>query len=291
MTTDLTQAICELIRITSTDLPAAVEQRLRKGQELETPGSAARGAMDTILENVEMTRKNSTPICQDTGTPIFFVTHPAEINPSELVGQIRQAVELATKKSYLRPNAVDSLTGRNTGNNLGDDYFPSMHFSQVEDKTLTIDLILKGGGCENVGAQYSLPDDRLKAGRDLEGVRKVVLDAVNKAQGEGCAPGFLGVAVGGDRGTSYAASKEVLLRPLEDVNPDGSLKQLEERITEESNQLGIGPMGFGGKTTVLGTKITSTHRLPASFFVTVSYMCWAYRHRKMLVTGDSVQYE
>ncbi len=291
MTIDLTQAICELIRITSTDLPAAVEQRLRKGQELEAPGSAARGAMDTILENVEMTRKNSTPICQDTGTPIFFVKHPVEVNPNDLAGQIRQAVELATKKSYLRPNAVDSLTGRNTGNNLGDDYFPSMHFSQVEDKTLTIDLILKGGGCENVGAQYSLPDDRLKAGRDLEGVRKVVLDAVNKAQGEGCAPGFLGVAVGGDRGTSYAASKEVLLRPLDDVNPDNSLKQLEEQITEEANQLGIGPMGFGGNTTVLGTKITSTHRLPASFFVTVSYMCWAYRHRKMLVTRDSVQYE
>lgn len=291
MTTDLTQAICELIRITSTDLPAAVEQRLRKGQQLEPPGSAARGAMDTILENVEMTRKNSTPICQDTGTPIFFVKHPVEINPNDLAGQIRQAVEMATKKSYLRPNAEDSLTGRNTGNNLGDDYFPSIHFSQVDGKTLTIDLILKGGGCENVGAQYSLPDDRLKAGRDLEGVRKVVLDAVNKAQGEGCAPGFLGVAVGGDRGTSYAASKEVLLRPLDDVNPDNSLKQLEEQITEEANQLGIGPMGFGGKTTVLGTKITATHRLPASFFVTVSYMCWAYRHRKMLVDGDNVRYE
>ena len=291
MTLDLTQAICELIRITSTDLPAAVEQRLRKGQQLETPGSAARGAMDTILENVEMTRKNSTPICQDTGTPIFFVKHPVEINPNDLTGQIRQAVEIATKNNYLRPNAVDSLTGRNTGNNLGDGYFPSIHFSQVEGKTLTIDLILKGGGCENVGAQYSLPDDRLKAGRDLEGVRKVVLDAVNKAQGEGCAPGFLGVAVGGDRGTSYAASKEVLLRQLDDVNPDNSLKQLEEQITEEANQLGIGPMGFGGKTTVLGTKITSTHRLPASFFVTVSYMCWAYRHRNMLVDGDSVRYE
>jgi len=291
MTTDLTLAICELIRLTSTDLPAAVEKRLRKGQELEAPGSAAREAMDRILENVEMTRKNSTPICQDTGTPIFFVRHPVDINPNELAGQIRQAVELATKKSYLRPNAVDSLTGRNTGNNLGDDYFPSMHFSQVEGHTLTIDLILKGGGCENVGAQYSLPDDRLNAGRDLEGVRKAVLDAVNKAQGEGCAPGFLGVAIGGDRGTSYAASKEVLLRPLDDANPDESLQKLEERITAEANTLGIGPMGFSGETTVLGTRITSTHRLPASFFVTVSYMCWAYRHHKMLVEGDSVQYE
>ncbi len=291
MTTDLTQAICELIRITSTDLPAAVEQRLRKGQQLETPGSAARGAMDTILENVEMTRKNSTPICQDTGTPIFFVKHPVEINPNDLAGQIRQAVEMATKKSYLRPNAVDSLTGRNTGNNLGDDYFPSIHFSQVDGKTLTIDLILKGGGCENVGAQYSLPDDCLKAGRDLEGVRKVVLDAVNKAQGEGCAPGFLGVAVGGDRGSSYEAAKEVFLRPLNEANGKESLRDLEERITYEANQLGIGPMGFGGKNTVLDTKITTLHRLPASYFVSVSYMCWAYRRRTMVVDGDEIRYE
>jgi len=291
MKTDLTQEICELIRITSTDLPAVVEKRLREAQQQEKAGSAARGAMDTILTNVEMTRKNSTPICQDTGTPIFFVQSPNGVDANELARQIRQAVELATKKSYLRPNAVHSLTGKNSGNNLGDDYFPSIHLKQVEGDTLTIDLILKGGGCENVGAQYSLPNDQLNAGRDLEGVRRVVLDAVNRAQGEGCAPGFLGVAVGGDRGTSYAASKEVFLRDPDDHNPDPELDKLEDRITTEANQLGIGPMGFGGKTTVLGTKITSTYRLPASFFVTVSYMCWAYRRRRMTVAGDRVNYE
>jgi fumarate hydratase class I len=289
MKTDLTQEICELIRITSTDLPAVVEKRLREAQKQENAGSAARGAMDTILANVEMTRKNSTPICQDTGTPIFFVQYPAGVDANELAGQIRQATELATKKSYLRPNAVHSLTGKNSGNNLGDDYFPSIHLKQGD--ALIIDLILKGGGCENVGAQYSLPDDRLNAGRDLEGVRKVVLDAVNRAQGEGCSPGFLGVAVGGDRGTSYAASKEVFLRNPDDHNPDPELDLLEERITKEANELGIGPMGFGGITTVLGTKITSTYRLPASFFVTISYMCWAYRRRRMIVAGDRVNYE
>jgi len=291
MKTDLTQEICELIRITSTDLPVQVEKRLRKAQRLEEEGSAARGAMDAILANVEIARKNSTPICQDTGTPIFFIQYPAGVDAKELTSQIRQAVEMATKKSYLRPNAVNSLTGKNSGNNLGDDYFPSIHLKQVEGETLTIDLILKGGGCENVGAQYSLPDDRLTAGRDLDGVRKTVLDAVNRAQGEGCAPGFLGVAVGGDRGSSYAVSKEVLLRDPADHNPDPELDHLEDRITAEVNQLGIGPMGFGGKTTVLGTKITSTYRLPASFFVTVSYMCWAYRHRRMTVAGDKVNYE
>jgi fumarate hydratase class I len=150
--------------------------------------------------------------------------------------------------------------------------------------------MLKGGGCENVGAQYSLPDSRLGAGRDLEGVRKVVLDAVHKAQGQGCAPGVLGVAIGGDRGSSYYGSKETLLRSLDDSNPDQKLDDLENRLTEEANQLGIGPMGFGGKTTVLGTRITGLHRLPASYFVSISYMCWAYRRRRLEVTvnGETV---
>lgn len=291
MKNDITQEVLELVRMASTDLPAPVEKRLRDALEREEPGSAARSAMETIIKNVEMTRKNSTPICQDTGTPIFFVKYPAGYDAGLLTDQIRAAVALATQQTYLRPNAVDSLSGKNTGNNLGDDYFPTIHFTQVAGDTLTIDLILKGGGCENVGAQYSLPDNRLQAGRDLEGVRRVVLDAVHNAQGEGCAPGFLGVAVGGDRGTSYVASKEVLLEDLDGDNEDPALAELEERITREANELGVGPMGFGGQATVLGTKIKSTYRLPASFFVTVSYMCWAYRRRKMTVTGDVVSYE
>ena len=288
---DLTQEILELVRFTSTNLPPDVEKVLREALEKEVPGSAARGALETILSNVEMTRRNSTPICQDTGTPIFFVHYPDGWSPRQLREQIQAAVMEATKKNYLRPNAVDSLNGKNTGNNLGDQYFPTIHFEETDGETLTIDLMLKGGGCENVGAQYSLPNNQLKAGRDLEGVRRAALDAVWTAQGEGCAPGFLGIAIGGDRGTSYAASKEALLSKVDAANPDAELSALEERITSEANQLGIGPMGFGGNTSVLGTKITSTYRLPASFFVTVSYMCWAYRRRKMLVSAGQVVYE
>lgn len=288
---DLTQEILELVRLTSTNLPPDVEKVLASALDREEAGSAARNALETIMKNVEMTRRNSTPICQDTGTPIFFVRYPEGWSPSKLRGQIRAAIAEATKKTYLRPNAVNSLNGKNTGTNLGDQYFPTIHFEEAPDDTLSIELLLKGGGCENVGAQYALPDDRLKAGRDLEGVRKVVLDAVWKAQGEGCAPGFLGVSIGGDRGTSYVASKEALLRMVDQANPDAELDALETRITQEANQLGIGPMGFGGETTVLGTKITSTYRLPACYFVTVSYMCWAYRRRKMLVQNDQVVYE
>ena len=287
---DLTASFLELIRLAATDLPAEVEQSLHTAQGREAPGSAAAGALETILENVELARKNSTPVCQDTGTPIFYVKYPEGWSTRKLRDQIRQATAQATALSYLRPNAVDSISGKNSGNNLGDDYFPTIHFEETVEETLTADLMLKGGGCENVGAQVSLPNAQLGAGRDLGGVRKVVLDAVHKAQGKGCAPGILGVAIGGDRGSSYYASKEALFRSLEDTNPDPKLAALEEQLTDEANQLGIGPMGFGGETTVLGVKVKSMHRLPASFFVSISYMCWAYRHRSMVVDGADVTY-
>jgi len=286
----ITDKILELIRIASTDLPPDVEKSLRKAVEQEEPGSAARGALETILQNVELSRKNSTPICQDTGTPIFYVRYPEGWSTRKLRRQIEEAVATATRLSYLRPNAVEALSGKNSGDNLGDQHFPTIHFEEVDGETLTIDVILKGGGCENVGAQYSLPDTALGAGRDLAGIRKVVLDAVQKAQGQGCAPGILGVAIGGDRGSSYYASKEVLFQNLEAQNPDPKLAEMEKRLTEESNQMGIGPMGFGGSITVLGAKMTSMHRLPASFFVSISYMCWAYRRRRMTLQGDQVSY-
>jgi fumarate hydratase class I len=288
---DLTNEVLELIRRTSTDLSPDVEERLHSAVEQEAPGSAARGALETVIKNVEMSRKNSTPICQDTGTPIFYVKHPSGWSTLQLKNQIRNALAEATKKAYMRPNAVNAVTEKNSGNNLGGDDFPSIHFEEIEGDALTIELMLKGGGSENCGVQYSLPDGRLGAGRDLKGVRKVVLDAVHHAQGQGCAPGILGVSIGGDRGTGYARSKEVLYEKLGTRNADPKLAELEETLTKEANELGIGPMGFGGRTTVIDTKITGLYRLPASFFVTISYMCWAYRRRKMTVRGDQVSYE
>jgi fumarate hydratase class I len=289
---DLTNEILELIRLTSSSLPPDVEERLKAAVEKEEPGSAARGALETIMKNVELSRTQSTPICQDTGTPIFYVHYPEGWSTRRLKEQIRAAMAEATKRSYMRPNAVDAIYDKNSGDNLGGDDFPYIHFEEVNaDEPLTIELMLKGGGCENVGAQHSLPNAALGAGRDLKGVRKVVLDAVHKAQGQGCAPGILGVAIGGDRGSSYYASKEVLFDEIGTRNPDPKLSALEEQLTGEANQLGIGPMGFGGQTTVIDTKITGLHRLPASYFVSVSYMCWAYRRRKMTVAGDEVSYD
>lgn len=288
---DFTNEIVELIRLTSTDLSPDVEGVIASAGEKEAAGSAARGALDTILENIALARQNSTPICQDTGTPIFYVQHPHSWSTRALREQIRASVAEATSLTYLRPNAVDAVRGVNSGNNLGDESFATIHFEETEDDILIIDLMLKGGGCENVGAQYALPDTRLGAGRDLEGVRRVTLAAVNHAQGKGCAPGFLGVAIGGDRGSSYTASKEALFRKLGESNPDPTLSKLEKQLVQESNRLGIGPMGFGGETTLLGVHVRGMHRLPASYFVSISYMCWAYRRRRMIVQGQDVVYE
>ncbi len=280
---DLVAPLLELVRKAATELPQDMVDALEKGKAREVPGSAAAQALEAILQNVEMAREMSTPICQDTGTPIFEVYYPFGVSTRMLKEQIEEAVVLATAKSYLRPNAVDSLTGKNSGNNLGIE-FPTIHFHEWAEERIFITLQLKGGGSENVSIQYKLPDARLAAGRDLEGVRRVVLDAVLKAQGKGCAPGVLGVAIGGDRGTGYIVAKRQLLRKIGEPNSDPQLDALERRIYSEANELGIGPMGFGGKTTILDVKIGIAHRLPACYFVTIAYMCWANRRASLTVS-------
>jgi len=286
---NLTEDFVELIRRGSTDLPADIEAALRKGQAREAPGSAAQGALDTILENVALARENSTPICQDTCVPTFYVHHPRGTDTDEVRAQAEAALAEATRLTYMRPNAVDPLTGRNSGNNLGVG-FPSFHFADWDQDVLQVDLLLKGGGSENLGVQYKLPHPLLEASRDLEGVRRLVLYATYRGQGKGCAPGILGVAIGGDRPASHLHAKEQLLRPLDDVNPNPKLAALEARLLEECNKLTIGPMGFGGQTTVLGVKIGAYHRHPACFFVTIAYMCWACRRAKMTVQGNQVTF-
>jgi fumarate hydratase class I len=287
---DLTEHFIELIRRASTDLPADVEAVLRAAQAGEESGSAAAGALKAILENVALARANSTPVCQDTGTLIFYISHPQGMGTRWLRAQIEAAVAGATRRAYLRPNAVDPLTGRNSGNNLGVG-FPSFYFQEREEDLLRVDLLLKGGGSENVSVQYKLPHSGLKAGRDLEGVRKVVLDAVYQAQGRGCAPGILGVAIGSDRSSGYVHAKEQLFRPLGDVNPVEDLATLEKRLLDECNHLGIGPMGFGGRTTVLGVKMGTYHRVPASYFVSIAYMCWACRRARLEVRDTEVMFK
>jgi len=240
--------------------------------------------MGVIRDNIALARTASAPLCQDTGSVLFYVHAPVGLDTIAFREAAEAAVRLATEKGWLRQNSVDSLTGANAGTNVGPGH-PTIHVEPWRDESVEVRLMLKGGGCENVGAQYALPDTALGAGRDLAGVRKCVLDAVLTAQGKGCGPGILGVCIGGDRATGYAHSKEQLLRSMDDRNPDPELDRLEHGLVEEANTLGIGPMGFGGQTTLLGVKIGVLNRLPASYFVSVSYMCWAHRRQGVVLDG------
>jgi fumarate hydratase class I len=276
----LEAALLELIRRASSDLPADVESALQAAHQREARGSTARNALATLLENTAIARAASQPICQDTGTNIYWIDGPTALPEYALRAAIERATRTATKKGYLRPNVVHPVTGANTGDNVGIEN-PQLHYRQHRGSALVVRLLLKGGGCENVSIQYSLPENRLLAGRDLRGVERCIIDSAFQAQGKGCAPGIFGVGIGGDRVSSYVVAKEALLRPLDDVHPDPAIAALERKALAELNTLEIGPMGFGGRTTALGVKLGIAHRVPASYFVSVAYMCWACRRRTL----------
>jgi fumarate hydratase, class I len=281
--------VYRLIVETSTNLPADVRRAVAAAKEAEDSATRAGLSLATIAQNIEMAECNISPICQDTGMPTFIVHTPVGANQIVMKREIREAVARATKDGKLRTNSVDSLTGSNTGDNLGPGT-PVIHFEQWERDDVEVRLILKGGGCENKNIQYSLPcelEGLGKAGRDLDGIRKCVLHAVYQAQGQGCSAGFIGVGIGGDRTTGYELAKHQLFRPVDDVNPIPELAKLEDYIMDKANQLGIGTMGFGGAVTLLGCKVGVNNRLPASFFVSVAYNCWAFRRQGVILDGST----
>jgi len=275
----LSSSLLELITQTSTNLPPDVRSAMALAGASETPGTQSSQALNIILGNIDMATDDEGPICQDTGMPTFFVHTPVGVNQIKIRKAIQEAVAEATKRGKLRPNSVDSITGKNSGNNLGEET-PVIHFEQWEENEIEVKLLLKGWGCENKNIQYSVPcdlDHLGRADRNLEGVRKCILHAVWQAQGHGCAPGALGVCIGSDRAHGYVLAKQQLFRTLDDVNAEPQLAKLEAEIMEEANRLGVGAMGFGGKVSLIGCKITAANRLPASFFVSVAYDCWAFR--------------
>ena len=285
-------SMVSLIVRTSTDLPPDVRAAMAMARAQEPPATQSGQALSIIAQNIDLAGAGEGAICQDTGMPTFEVKTPVGANQLVMKAQIRDAIAEATRRGKLRPNSVDSITGENSGTNVGPGT-PVIHFEQWEnDAEIEVKLILKGGGCENMNVQYSLPAELAhlgRADRSLEGVRKCILHAVWQAQGKGCAPGAVGVAVGGDRTSGYLAAKEQLFRTLDDINPDSRLAELETSIMGEVNKLGIGTMGFGGRVSLIGCKIAALNRLPASFFVSVAYNCWAFRRLGVVLdagTGD-----
>ena len=284
-----TETLAELIRRTTSDLPSDVEAALQAADAAEVPQSQAAVLLHALTENTALARAQATPLCQDTGTLTFFWQVPHGEDAQALEAAAREAVALATRRGWLRRNTIDTLSGRSVDTNVAEGC-PVCHFEQGTSDAVEVWLLQKGGGSENMSAQFSLPDEALGAGRDLDGVRRCVLQAVWRAQGFGCAPGILGVCVGADRAEGFLTAKRQLLRPLGDASPEPDVAALERRVLAEANALGIGPMGMGGKTTLLGVKIAVRTRLPASYFVTVAYMCWACRRRGVRVDGDRIEW-
>lgn len=271
----LQNSLQTLIEKASTELPQDVRQALENAYQKEQKGSIAGDTLGVILESAEQSKKSGAPICQDTGSIMAIIRSRPDQSILEIEPAFKEATRFLTRKGILRQNCVDPLSGKNTGDNIGE-HVPQVHFLPSDGPT-TVSVMLKGGGSENVSTQYSLPDSGLDAGRDPDGVRKCILDAVFHAQGKGCAPGIIGACVGGDRASGYLIAKEMLFRRLDEANTCKILAKLEETVMEQANSLGIGPMGLGGRTTLLGARIGYAGRHPASFFVTISYSCWATR--------------
>lgn len=265
-------AVVELYRKVACELPPDVLCVIEKAHATEEI-PVAKETMRQMIANAQKAAELSRPMCQDTGTPFFYVTRPPGVSEKALRETIERATAMATKDVPLRPNAIDTLTDSNVGN------VPVIHFEDGD--MLSVKLLLKGGGSENVSAVYKLPDEKLSAQRDMDGVRRCVLDAVFRAQGKGCPPYFIGVATAGSIEEAARISKMQLLRKAGDVSPFPELARLEHNILSEINRLGIGPMGLGGRATALSVKATAGTRHPATYFVGVSFGCWCMRRGKL----------
>ncbi len=278
---ELGRQLLELVRRAACELPADVLDALKQAQGAEV-AAAPKGTLGVICENCALAKAQATPMCQDTGTLTFFWRVPDGTAQRPLIAAANDAVREATERGWLRRNTIETLSGASIDDNVAEG-IPVHHVEVAEVAKPEVTLLLKGGGSENMSCQYSLPDARLGAGRDLKGVRACVLDAVHRIQGQGCAPGILGICIGADRAEGYAVAKQQLLRPLADRSLIPELAELELRLLSEANSLGIGPMGLGGKTTLLGVKMAARTRLPASYFVTIAYCCWACRRHTMVL--------
>jgi len=230
---------------------------------------------------MELAEKTRTPMCQDTGVIIFYVKAGAQAKGLDKIGDaLRSATKRATKEVPLRPNAVDPFTQKNTGDNTGR-FVPFIHWEIVAGDSVEITVMPKGGGSENVCAL-----GMISPGKGVNGLKKFVVDAVINAGAKPCPPNILGVAVGGGADIAMKLAKAALLRPLDEPNTNPDLAKLEKELYEAANSTGIGPMGLGGKFTVLGVKVDYAHRHPASYPVAVAFQCWAARRASARISSD-----
>ncbi|MCW4021681.1 MAG: fumarate hydratase [Candidatus Bathyarchaeota archaeon] len=274
----------KLLQLAVTKLPYDVKEALQTAYQSES--CVAKSQLKAMLDNIELAEKTGAPLCQDTGIIIFYVKAGSELSGLDKIeSALRNATRRATKQIPLRPNAVDPFSHENTGNNTGR-FVPFINWEIVPGDELEITVLPKGGGSENVSALGMLTPS---AG--VVGLKKFVVDTVIKAGAKPCPPTILGVAVGGGADIAIKLAKKALLKPVNEKNVDPKLAELEQELLEAVNSTGIGPMGLGGKTTVLGVKLDYAHRHPASYPVAVVVQCWAARKASARICSDgTVEY-
>jgi fumarate hydratase subunit alpha len=269
-----------LLKLAVVQLPNDVKDALQKAYKQET-SEAGKVQLDAILKDIELAEKENTPLCQDTGIIIFYVKAGANAKGLDKIeAALQSATRRATKEIPLRPNTVDPFTQKNTGDNTGR-YIPFINWQITEGDAIEMTAFPKGGGSENVCSI-----GMITPGEGVNGLKKFVIDAVLKAGAMPCPPTIVGVAAGGGADIAMKLAKASLLRPLNDSNPDPALAKIETELYEAANSTGIGPMGLGGKFTVLGVKLDYAHRHPASYPVAVAFQCWAARRATARVKAD-----
>jgi fumarate hydratase subunit alpha len=265
-----------LLRTAATTLPADVLGALEQARQTETE-PIAKVQLDIILKNVELGEMRRLPMCQDTGLPLFYISGQCD---EAIIPAIRRGVERATRTIPLRPNVVDPLTRMNGGNNLGD-MMPVIHFEPTDQEHTDITLMMKGAGSENMSALRMLTPTQ-----GIKGIKEFILDTVVAAGGKPCPPVIVGVGVGGTADLACHLAKKALLRPVDRHNENQDLRQLEIEMADALNRTGIGPMGLGGKNTVLGVSIESASCHTASLPVAISLQCWAARRASVRIFPD-----
>ncbi|MEM3509852.1 MAG: fumarate hydratase [Nitrososphaerales archaeon] len=268
----------ELLRIASVELPNDVKMALRAAYEREVD-AVPKMQLKAILDNIDLAEKTGIPMCQDTGIHVVYVKW-GDVDVEDLEEAVREGVAEATSSIPLRPNAVHPLTRKNPGTNVGL-HMPYIHIDKTKEKFLEITVMPKGFGAENMSALAMLTP-----AHGLKGVKEFILQTVVKAGGNPCPPGILGIGIGGTADVAMKLAKEALLRPLGSRNPDPEVAKLEEELLEALNGLGIGPMGLGGKTTLLGVNIEVAYTHTAGLPVAVNYQCWAARRASARIYPD-----
>lgn len=265
----ITETVARLCVEANTRLPADVEAALAAARETEDWPSACEG-LDLLQQNLAVAAKRQLPICQDTGMACVFVRLGGGVRiDGDLTAAVNEGVRQGYEQGYLRKSIVaDPLRRVNTGDNT-----PALlTLEWTAGETLEITVAPKGAGSENMSRLAML-----KPADGEAGVRRFVLETVRTAGANPCPPVIVGVGIGGSFDKAALLAKKALLRPLDVPNPDPCYAALEAQLLDEVNTLGIGPQGFGGRTTALGLSIEAAPTHVASLPVAVNMSCHATR--------------